>query len=68
MQNKLIAAAALATSATALKLENTATTTLAARVGQSGYNKCHGVYAYQCIEEKVKNEILSIDAPEASFH
>ena len=51
MQNKILVAAAAATSATALQLEASPTTNLA----QSNYTVCHGTYAYQCIEEKVVN-------------
>ena len=48
MQSKtMIAAAALASSTTALRLTKE-TTNLA-----QAYDACHGTYAYQCIEEKV---------------
>ena len=48
--------AALATSATALKLV-TQTTTLA----QGANNPtCHGTYAYECIEEKVKTTLTDM--------
>ena len=48
MMNKTLAAAALAVSANALKLEKP-TTTLAQSVGV----ECHHTYTYECIEEKV---------------
>ena len=48
MMNKTLAAAALAASANALKLDKP-TTTLAQAAG----NECHHTYTYQCIEEKV---------------
>ena len=50
MQTKMIAAAAIASSSMALSLE--ASTTVQAQA--SAYTRCHGVYAYQCIEEKVE--------------
>jgi hypothetical protein len=49
MQKSLFAAA-IATGASALKLEAN-TNTLAQSAGN---NECHGTYAYQCIEEKVE--------------
>jgi len=56
MQNKLIAAAALASSATALRLE-APTTTLA---GVNPGDVCHGTYAYQCIETKVDRTLADM--------
>ena len=58
MQNKLLAAAALASSATALKIQ-APTTTLAQ---DTAYTECHGTYAYQCIEEKVEKSLGTMTA------
>ena len=48
MQSKLIAAAAIASSATAIKLEAAPTTILVDQEKGAGL-ECHGAYAYQCI-------------------
>ena len=57
MQNKIFAAAAIAAATNALKLE-APTNSLA----QASGDDCHGVYAYQCIEEKVKKSHESMAA------
>ena len=53
MQSKLLAAAALASSAAALRIQ--APTTMLAQ--DQTYNECHGTYAYQCIEENVDKSL-----------
>jgi len=58
MQKKLITAAALATSTTALRLEAPKTTL----AQDAGYANCHGTYAHQCIEEKVDKTLANMTA------
>ena len=57
MQTKFIAAAAVATSAAALKLGTPSTNVLAQtqeKALTSGIDtECHGTYAYQCMQTKV---------------
>jgi len=51
MNSKIIAAAALATSAAALQLQTKESS------GALAYDGCHGTYAYQCIEAKVDTAV-----------
>ena len=57
MQNKLITAATIFTSATAMRLQAPTTNLAQAESHPRAATECHGTYAYQCIEEKVTNTL-----------
>jgi hypothetical protein len=49
----LVATAAIATSAAAIKIDGAKTTLAQSNDTGAAYAACHGTYAYQCIQEKV---------------